>query len=99
MKTGFFLIPTVYASGGVVLDYKFVEHKIDKRTRFWRLHGKHEVSSFVAISAAERIGMQIFRNDDGAVTRVLAQNGKKAYEYQKHMRAQGYGAEEGENND
>jgi hypothetical protein len=92
MKTAFFLIPTSHTAKGLPLDYQLTEHPVDRRTRFWRFNSERIVSAETAVSVAEKIGMQLFRDDAGAVCRILAPDGKKAYAYHAAMAKAGYEA-------
>jgi hypothetical protein len=89
MRAGFFLIPTwSMARNGrptIPLDYRAEIRDVDKRTRFLKNYGKWETSAFVAVSAAERLGLRVFR-EDGRVTRILAPDAKTARAYFAYMK-------------
>ena len=85
MKTGFFLIPTSYTNKKLPLDYRFTEHNLDKRTRFCRHNKRWEVSAYIAVSAAERFGLRVFREDGGPVTRILAPDSKTARAFYTYL--------------
>lgn len=90
MKTGYFLIPRSYSSKNLPLDYSFCEHTIDRRTRFWRINQYREVSAAVTVAEAETQGMRVFRDDNGAVCRILAPDGKTAKRFHDRMVLLGY---------
>jgi hypothetical protein len=88
MIEGLFLIP-MYAmtrKGKVTipLDYSAVRKKIDRRTRFYRFNAKWKVSAFIAVNAAERFGLRVFR-EDGVLTRILAPDAKSARAFFEYM--------------
>ena len=89
MITGFFLIPTYsMARNGkptIPLDYRAELRDIDRRTRFFKNYGKWETSAYIAVSAAERLGLRVFRND-GIVTRILAPDAKTARAFFEYMK-------------
>lgn len=90
-RTGIFLIPTVYAAGGKLpMDYQFTVREIDRRTRFWKVNKKREVISFCAFDEAERLGLRIFRDETGAVCRILAPNGKAAQAFYAKIKSKGW---------
>lgn len=85
MRTALFIIPTSYiCKGSIPIDYRVEERNVDKRTRFFRNYAKWETSAFIAVSAAERIGLRVFRNN-GKLTRILAPNAKTARAYFEYM--------------
>lgn len=85
MITGFFLIPTKYTGDRKLpLDYKVERKPMDKRTRFFRINAKYNTSAYIAVSAAERLGAKVFR-EDGAVTRILPPDGKTARDFYNYM--------------
>lgn len=91
MIEGFFLIPTSFwCKGRLPVDYRVERKPIDKRTRFYRNFIKYETSAYIAVSAAERFGLRVFR-EDGAVTRILAPNGKAAREFFEYMQKYDFG--------
>lgn len=93
MTEGFFLIPTTYISNGrVPIDYRAERRYIDRRTRFYRNYIKWEVSAYISVSAAERYGLRVFR-ENGAVTRILAPDAKSAREFFEYMKKFDFGKE------
>lgn len=96
MITGFFLIPTYSMAKNnkptTPLDYRVERKNIDRRTRFYRNYIKYEVSAFIAVSAAERFGLRVFR-EGGAVTRILAPDAKTARAYYEYMQKFDFGKE------
>lgn len=93
MITGFFLIPSTYiCNGNVPIDYRVERRDIDRRTRFYRNNIKWEVSAYIAVCAAERMGLRVFR-EDGAVTRILAPDAKTARAFFEYMQKHDFGKE------
>ena len=91
MIEGFFLIPTYYISKGKLpIDYHAERKPIDKRTRFYRNQNKWEVSAYIAVNAAERFGLRVFR-EDGAVSRILAPDAKSARAFFEYMQKFDFG--------
>lgn len=90
-RTAFFLIPTTYSRDGKLpMDYQFVEREVDRRTRFWKVNKNREASSFCTVVEAERHGLRIFRDEDGALCRILAQDGKAAKSFYDRMTSLGW---------
>ena len=89
MRDAFYLIPTWSTSKNgkpiTPLDYRAETRKVDKRTRFYKNFSKWETSAFVAVSAAERMGLRVFR-EDGKLTRILAPDAKTARAYFEYMK-------------
>lgn len=86
MREALFMIPTTYiCKGSIPIDYRVEERKVDKRTRFFKNYSKWEISAFVAVSAAERMGLRVFR-ENGKLTRILAPDAKTARAYFEYMK-------------
>ena len=80
------MIPTTYiGKGKTPIDYRVEERKVDKRTRFFRNYGKWETSAFIAVSATERMGLRVFR-EDGKLSRILAPDAKTARAFFEYMK-------------
>ena len=87
------MIPQRYiCKGKVPIDYLVERRDIDRRTRFFRYNSKWETSAYIAVSAAERMGLRVFR-DDGALTRILAPDAKTARAFFEHMKHFGFGVD------
>ena len=90
-KTSYFLIPSSYSGNGdLPIDYRLIEHEIDRRTRFWKFNKNRTISPNVVVHEAERFGMRIFKDDSGAPVRFLAPNGKIAKKFCDKIKSMGW---------
>lgn len=83
MKNATYLIPvTRNGNKKLVLEYKVVTTKKDNRTKFCKLHKKHEINSFDLIFNTKTYSLMKFIDTE---MRLIAPNGKIAYEFQKEL--------------
>ena len=92
MIDGFFLIPQRLTSNGLPLDYRVERKPLDKRTRFYRNNNKWEISAWIAVNTANRLGLKIY-DEEGAVSRILAPDAKTARAFYEHLQRFGFGKE------